>query len=133
MNPVEGPIVEVINHITKLRLVWEWIGEGWSGDWQHDDPNDEPLLRFTVYYLTLAPIYDTTADYYEATVQVGYTSHWEELDDASYCTMMPYDTHSYALIKAANFILNEIDGAIDTRNYKRILEALSWMKPENLQ
>lgn len=30
-------------------LVWEWIGEGESGDYDPDDPDDVPRLRASLY------------------------------------------------------------------------------------
>lgn len=31
-----------------VRFTWTWLGEGWDGDYDADDPKDEPLLRFDV-------------------------------------------------------------------------------------
>jgi hypothetical protein len=31
-----------------IRVSFEDIGEGWNGDYDPEDPTDEPLLRFTV-------------------------------------------------------------------------------------
>jgi len=32
-----------------VRVELEWIGEGYEGDYDPEDPEDVPLLRFTVY------------------------------------------------------------------------------------
>lgn len=31
----------------KYRIVWEYIGEGWDGDYNPEDESDTPLLRFS--------------------------------------------------------------------------------------
>lgn len=33
----------------KVKVVIEWIGEGIDGDYDEEDPDDEPLCRFSVY------------------------------------------------------------------------------------
>lgn len=33
------------------RLVWDWIGEGNSGDFDPNDPDDKPLLRADVWFV----------------------------------------------------------------------------------
>ena len=61
---------------------WIDIGEGWSGDYNPDDPTDTPLLRFDVLELTKV----------EGLFSDSPELEWEVLDDASYCTQMPADT-----------------------------------------
>lgn len=53
----------------KIRVDWYDAGEGLSGDYNPEDPDDIHLLRFDVYK------------------KVG--EDWEEVEDASYCTRMP--------------------------------------------
>jgi len=85
-----------------LRAEWEYIGEGMSGDYDPDDPNDVELLRFSIV--------DVNTD--------------EQLEDSSYCTQMPVDTDVEILDRALELIL-------DAAGSKRELESLSWMKPED--
>lgn len=49
-----------------ITASWENLNEGWCGEYDPDDKDDENLLRFSVY------IYDGKA--------------WESVEDASYCT-----------------------------------------------
>ena len=58
---------ELIRDNIKVELVE--LGEGLSGDYNPDDPNDIELLRFYV------------------AIHKG--DDWEDIDDASYCTQMP--------------------------------------------
>ena len=55
-----------------IRVEWEDIGEGICGDYNPEDPDDHPLLRFSVSILL--------------------DGQWEAVEDASYCTQMPVDT-----------------------------------------
>ena len=67
-----GPDVELIRDSIKVEL--EWIGEGWDGDYQEDDPEDDPLLRFTFYRKDAMAI-----------------AGWDQIDDTSYCTQLIAD------------------------------------------
>ena len=89
----------------EITAVWEAIGEGWSGDYNPDDPNDTELLRFSVYL----------GD--------------EQMEDASYCTQMPVGTDEAILRRALELILD----AAETPSPKRALEELSWVKPADFQ
>ena len=86
-----------------------FIGEGWSGDYNIDDPDDRPLLRFDV---------------------------WRRLDDgtlepvgnASYCTMLRADARDVLVKEAAQFILREVrDAVIGGSSIKKTCERLSWV------
>ena len=91
------------------KVVWEWIGEGVSGDYNPDDPNDVPLLRFSCYK------YDAVQE-------------WLPLEDSSYCTDMPLSSSVRMLAYAAAIIME----AISTKaSYKRELEYLSYFCPQD--
>jgi len=101
-----------------LRVTWEYIGEGLSGDYNHADPQDVPLLRFTV------AVYDPAfAD--ELSGQDGY----QQLDDASYCTRMPITSPEWMLVKALGILLD----AARSPSPKRRFEELSWFCPEDFE
>lgn len=70
---------------------WEYIGEGWSGDYNPDDPDDTMLLRFSV------------KEFHKVSEFGG---QWVEMDDASYCTQMPVDTDEKILRRALELILD---------------------------
>jgi len=89
------------------KVVWEWIGEGWNGDFNPEDSDDVPLLRFSCYHFL--------------------NGDWQQMDDASYCTRMPISSNRFHLVKAAMIILE----AIEDCNYKKRLEELSWFEPQD--
>jgi len=104
-----------------FRVTWEWIGEGWSGDYDEEDEQDDPLLRFSVDQ-HIFPDEDS---------EENAESYWEQLDDASYCTRLPITTPTKHLAIAAAQILEEVEDHPD--NYKRELESLSWFEPDDFK
>jgi len=88
-------------------VLWEWIGEGISGDYNPYDVYDEPRLRFTVY-----------------------GKDGEQLEDASYCTTLNPLVSKLLLEVFADRILE----ACDTEaSYKKKLEQLTWVTLSDLQ
>ena len=105
-----------------LRVECEWLGEGWEGDYDMDDTDDTPLLRFSVSKHTLR---DDEGNLIDA---------WEQLDDASYCTRMPVHTSSRILAVAAAVVLEEARRALDGGgSVKKPMERLSWFCPEDFE
>jgi len=80
----------------------EYIGEGRSGDYDADDPEDVALLRFTVLDAATG----------------------EPIDDGSYCTLLPESLGEQDRKNITNAILRRIDGE---QNVKKICEELSWL------
>jgi len=99
----------VYNKNGSLRVVWEWIGEGHESDYNEDDPDDEPLLRFSC---------DKIED-----------GEWVGMDNASYCTQLNIKTPKKYLKQGAK----EIIDAIEHESYKRRLEELSWLCIEDFK
>jgi hypothetical protein len=105
--------IEVIKD--NIRLVWEDIGEGWSGDYNDEDPDDTPLLRFSIDWRENA------------------NSDWEGLNDASYCTGLPIDTDTDTLCEYAESIIASLSSTKEKpTGYKRTLERWSWLGIEDL-
>jgi len=100
-------------NLTRGNRVVEWwnCNEGWSGDYNPEDPDDTNLLRFDV-------------------MELDGNGNREHLDDASYCTRMPADTPEKNLRRAAETIMNETYGR---SNIKKICERLSWISPDDLK
>ena len=92
-----------------VKIVWEWLGEGWSGDYNEKDPQDSPLLRFSCFRRV--------------------SGVWEEVDDGSYCTRLPLSTLPEHLEMAANSIID----AVNSSWPKRRLEELSWLCPKDFE
>jgi hypothetical protein len=122
---VDRTLVQVIDYERGIRVEWEWIGEGYTGDYNENDPGDKPLLRFTVW--TKSTHFSPEDKAFLRTEDI-----WSQLDDGSYCTYMPLDTPIAKLVVGALIILEEVADNLETRNYKSILELLSWMGPEDI-
>lgn len=93
-----------------ISLVWEDIGEGENGDYDEEDPDDQPLLRLTVY--NNPPKGDR-----------------EELPSSSYCTQMPTTTSQVVLIDALYFCWQVLEKELERKDPqpKRICQTLSWI------
>jgi hypothetical protein len=84
--------------------------EGWGGDYDSSDPDDQLLLRFDV------------------DERIGNTDSWQPIDDASYCTALPANTPRKFLDKALQLIMLEVKEAVDTGySIKKTCERLSWI------
>lgn len=93
-----------------VRLIWEYIGEGYSGDYDPEDPADAPLLRFSLSF------------------RESPEAPWEELPDASYCTGLGTGTPEPVLRGFAKNII----GCLPTQDgrpsgYRRLLQEWSWL------
>lgn len=98
--------MELVKGIVKVEL--EDIGEGWSGDYNPEDSEDTPLLRFTVSRLE--------------------DGNWEQVADASYCTRIPVDTPEDVQRKILSHIMAHVESnAASGASVKRICEELSWV------
>lgn len=87
-----------------VRVDFIYIGEGLSGDYNPDNPEDEPLLRFYVYH------------------------NEEPVDDASYCTTIRADADPAEVQKAADTVLEKVYEPIKNgKSVKKICETLSWL------
>jgi len=93
-----------------LRVEWEWLGEGNSGDYDPADKDDNPLIRFTVS--KRVPCSE---------------ERWEQIDDGSYCTQLPVTTSLSDLVKAAVSILE----AAEQPSPKKRFEELSWLETDD--
>lgn len=81
------------------------IGEGLSGDYNPDDPDDVQLLRFYVY------------------------RDGEQMDYGSFCTLMPVDTPQYIIDHALRFLMKEVEDSLEAGGFKKAMEFCSWMEP----
>lgn len=93
-----------------LRVFWVRLGEGFRGDYNPEDPDDEELLRFDV--------------------EIKHGKSWELLDDASYCTCMPVTCLKEMRQYAAKFTMAHVEPFVKSgASVKRVCEWLSWMEP----
>ena len=87
-----------------ITVTFENLNEGYSGDYNENDPDDKNLLRFTVY------------------------KDNKEVDDASYCTTIPVTASISDVYKAAEYILNEVYWPLRSGySIKKLCETLSWI------
>ena len=93
--------------INNVSVELEDIGEGLSGDYDPNDKDDIPLLRFTVW---------------KDHVQV---------DDASYCTQVPTDLTPTEATNVLATIMNEVaEPLAQGYSIKKMCERLSWIDRE---
>ena len=96
-----------------IRVEWYNDGEGWCGDYNPEDPEDQNLLRFDV--------------------SIKRDGKWQEVEDASYCTRMPADTYPDILKAALRMLLKEYTEALRSNpecSVKKLGEAMSWISPD---
>ena len=83
------------------------IGEGLSGDYDPEDKDDIPLLRFTV-------LKDN-----------------EPVEDASYCTQVPTNVTITEATKILGAIMNEVAEPLEQGySIKKMCERISWIDRE---
>jgi len=105
----------------RIKVELENIGEGRSGDYQPSDPEDVPLMRFSVCRKV-------------AGNDRFLGQEWEQLDDASYCTQIPATSPQVMLHRLAQYLLDVVyEPANDGHSIKKICERLSWIEPEWLE
>lgn len=87
--------------------------EGWRGDYDPSDPNDDLLLRFYVSRRV--------------------NDAWESVDNGSYCTRLPATLEKQKAEKALATIMQEVYEPV-TQGYsiKKTCEVLSWLQPSDL-
>lgn len=103
-----------------VRVEWVRLGEGWNGDYNEDDPDDDELLRFDAYVFEA----EDNSDY------------WREVPGASYCTRTPVATPMETKKALLYVILNEYWDELGNdkeASVKKIGERLSWISPEDIQ
>ena len=102
-----------------IKVEWVELGEGVSGDFDPDDPDDIELLRFDVSFKN--------------------GSEWTEIPDASYCTRFPVNACPELKLRALEVILDEYCDALcgeyneNSPSVKKLGEHLSWICPEDFE
>ena len=96
-----------------VRAAWTNLEEGYGGDYDPDDPDDENLLRFDLY---------RKAD-----------GEWEAVEDASCCTRMPASADEALLKTSLRYVLDNLRAALSGesgRSVRHTGAALSWIGPD---
>jgi hypothetical protein len=107
-----------------FRVVWEYIGEGFEGDYVSEHSNDSPLLRFSCLWK-----YDEAKAQPYDDAPLDDSDPWVCVRDGSYCTRLPVDTSQKNLRAAAKRIWE----VLGLPGQKRRLEELSWLCPEDFK
>lgn len=102
-------IDRVVRENEAFRVEVDWIGEGWSGDYNPNDPEDAPLLRFYTFEKVLGELV--------------------EIHDGSYCTRFPATADRSLIEKMADNILSRITNLGFDECIKTICQRLSWIEP----
>jgi hypothetical protein len=125
-------VSEYVSEDGVVKVELEDLGEGRGGDYDTDDPEDEPLLRFTVYR------------FYQAgeRVEPGYTDWlreraeqdgWLAVSAASYCTRLRADLPQEAQDRAGRYLLARVEDDVRRqRSVKKSCEGLSWIEEARL-
>ena len=95
-----------------LKAEWAYIGEGYNGDYNPSDPDDEELLRFYMYQWD--------------------DDRWEEVEDSSCCTTIPLMADQAIIEHSLEAIFDRFADALDDpyASVKRLAEELSWISPD---
>ena len=94
-----------------IRIEFANIGEGWNGEYNPKDPEDENLIRFYAYYCM--------------------DNIWYEVTDGSYCTMTPVnapmDELKSKIKKVFDRYRDNADEILAGCSVKRLGEELSYI------
>ena len=107
-----------------IRVDWYNAGEGYFGDFDPENSKDDNLLRFDVCF----------NPYYSPNTKFEYVD-WEEVEDASYCTLVPADTDIELLVRLCWCIFKEYRDVIDSypdSSLKKLGENLSHISAYSL-
>ena len=103
-----------------IKAEWVRLGEGWNGDYDVSDPDDEELLRFDMSYKDKH-------------------GNWQEIPDASYCTRFPAQKSKQAQRAALQYILAQYCNAVNNHydadtapSLRGLGESLSWINEEDI-
>lgn len=94
--------IEFLSSNKKFRLEWVNLGEGWSGDYDPEDPEDVPLLRADLF--------------------MEENGEWVEPADSSYCTLAPVGTPEEKLREVSERLFYRLGD----KWRRREMEAWTW-------
>lgn len=126
--------IEVISDDGLVMVELDWIGEGASGDYDPENIEDDPLLRFTLYrkfemdkHAGDKPDFDRFCNMCD--VDAYEDGDWAAVNDGSYCTNLSAFEDREHLENAAKEILAQVESDVrDLTRQKRLFEELSWIR-----
>lgn len=113
-------MIEAISADGRVKVVWDYIGEGVCGDYDPEDPHDVALMRFDAYVNTSLVSLEDIA--YEDEFE-----DWAMPQDSSYCTNVPEQTPGPRLLVLAQEIADTLCEALPKGGWKRAAEEMSWI------
>ncbi|MFZ9515541.1 MAG: hypothetical protein ACO29P_09950 [Bacteroidia bacterium] len=121
---IEFEDIEVVSENGLVKVVLEYIGEGYSGDYDPEDQDDTPLLRYTLYRKN-----DGNENLGNVVEDIG--NEWCSVMDGSYCTNLSVHDGRDKLTQVANSMLLQVkDGLTFCVREKRLYEWLSHFSVE---
>jgi len=103
-----------------VKVEWVSLGEGISGDYDPDNPEDVELLRFDTYVSrALAEECNLHVDEFD---DEGYG----QPQDGSYCTQVPVGTPPETLERLQREFERELEEGARDGTFRRRAEMLSW-------
>lgn len=109
-----------------VKIELEDIGEGYGGDYNESDPDDEPLLRFSCYVRgELLERYRKQSPY-QIDGDNG-LNEWVSLSDASYCTRLSARMDDKLKHRALAMLMSYVHQDIEALTPKRACEKASWI------
>ena len=122
---MEPTTIYAVSDDGMVKVEWVDLGEGYYGDFDDDDPTDEPLLRFDAYVRWTG----TDADERRSLEWIWDDPEWGIKSDGSYCTNVPTVTDDETLEMLAGVIANRLAESLDNGGWKRTAESMSWATP----
>lgn len=108
--------MELTNDLLRLTLSYE--GEGWGGYYDEEDPEDEKLLRFSLYQRDSEN-----------------PAEWVSIDDTSYCTALPESTLHHLQRLVAESMFAEFTSAYKTsppESLRGLARFFSWLSASDV-
>jgi len=119
--------IEIKSEDGLVLVELEYLDEGNSGDYDETDPDDVPLVRFSLYRLYVDGVdNDKFADVCDTCDYDPF--EWGAVRDGSYCTSIDARSSKEDLEKHGKEILAHVyDGLKNLTREKRLYEKLSWI------
>ncbi len=119
---------EAIRGDVKVDL--EYIGEGHDNDYVPDDPDDEPLLRMTVYVKDgLRARFSDNGDLADETTE----NVWADIRNGCWCTQLADTMTDAEKQKAAEMILDIVYEPVVAGAYKRAVGEVTWLHADDVR
>jgi hypothetical protein len=127
ISPYDFEDIVVVSDDGIVKVELEWIGEGEEGDYDENDPEDVPLIRYAIFRKCSKD--DDENDIYSlCEIPIDDGDRWYYVQDSSYCTQLPVTAPRDQLIEAAKYILYLVeDGVRSFNREKRLYETISWV------